>query len=238
MYLMNGSCRVCALSSDKTVADLDKDLLEGMDINTILYKYSGKFSDPTLPLTRTSLYAHRKHLRRSIPSAILQIPELTNPLSKKSQTDFASPARSEGFDSFLGTVEKDRELLDVLVESAMTDLISSDALISEDVKDNALVLSVRNTIRKALSEFIALSKEMANPSLPINVGDTNKKLFVEFLLIVKKAAELSIRDEKVLENFLLEITCQLRKSKEFKSVLEEESDRRGIMDMVNKETST
>jgi hypothetical protein len=117
-------------------------------------------------------------------------------------------------------------------------VISSDALISEDVKDNALVLSVRNTIRKALSEFIALSKEMANPSLPINVGDTNKKLFVEFLLIVKKAAELSIRDEKVLENFLLEITCQLRKSKEFKSVLEEESDRRGIMDMVNKETST
>jgi hypothetical protein len=79
---------------------------------------------------------------------------------------------------------------------------------------------------------------MVSPAISFNIGDTNKKLFIEFLLIVKKAAEASITDEETKSNFLLEITSQLRKSKEFKSVLEEERDRRDIMENVEKEKSS
>jgi hypothetical protein len=76
---------------------------------------------------------------------------------------------------------------------------------------------------------------MASPTIGLNIGDTNKKLFVEFLMIVKRSAELAIPDETVRDKFLLEITSQLRQSKEFKSVLEEERDRRDIVDSLERE---
>jgi len=222
---------------DAIVSELDKDLLEGMDLNTILYKYSGKFTDETKPLTRTSLYAHRKHIRRSLPAAILQIPDMgANSGYDGGPTNLA---RSEGFDSFLGTIEKDKEMVDILVDSAMEDLLKSDKVLHSakgDVKNEALIISVRNQIRKALGEFIVLNKELTSPVLALNIGDTNKKLFIEFLIIVKNAAEASIKDIPVRDGFLLEITSRLRKSKEFKAVLEEERDRRDIMENVEKES--
>jgi hypothetical protein len=238
MYTPLGTCRVCALADDVVVSELDKDLLEGMDITTILYKYSGKFSDPLSPLTRTVLYSHRRHLRRSIPAAILQITDLGT--SSKQSPEETNLVRSEGFDSYVGTMEKDKEMVDVLVNSAMEDLISSDSILTVALlnpQDASLVMSVRNQLRKSLGELLKLNKEMVSPVLSFNIGDTNKKLFIEFLLIVKKAAEASITDEDMKSNFLLEITSQLRKSKEFKSVLEEERDRRDIIENVEKEKS-
>ncbi len=236
MYSLVAGCRVCELKEDETISKLDKDLLGGMEFDAILYKYSGKFSDPSTPLTRTVLYAHRKHLRRSIPAAILQIPDLG---SSSLPSEPASLARSQGFDSYIGTIDKDKEMVDVLVDSAMEDLLHSDALMASslDVKDASLVMSVRSQLRKSLGEFVVLNKEMTSPVLAFNIGDTNKKLFIEFLLIVKRAAEASIPDEDVRSNFLLEITTQLRKSKEFKYVLQEEKDRREIIDNVEKEGS-
>jgi hypothetical protein len=235
---MVGTCRICSQAADKDVSEMDKDLLAGMDITSILYKYSGKFSDPAMPLTRTVLYTHKRHLRRSIPAAILQIPDMG---SSKGMTEPTSLVRSEGFDTYIGTSEKDKEMVDVLVNSAMEDLISSEALLNlfqANPEDASTIMSVRNQLRKSIGEFIKLNKEMTSPVLSFNIGDTNKKLFIEFLLIVKKAAESSIADEESRANFLLEITSQLRKSKEFKSVLEEERDRREIMDNVEKESSS
>jgi hypothetical protein len=238
MYTMVGTCRICTQVGDSVVSEMDKDLLSGMDITSILYKYSGKFSDPLMPLTRTVLYSHKRHLRRSMPAAYLQVPDT---LSSPGQTETTNLVRSEGFDSFIGTSEKDREMVDVLVNSAMEDLISSDVLMNlsqANPQDASLMMSVRTQLRKSIGEFIKLNKEMTSPALAFNIGDTNKKLFIEFLLIVKKAAEVSISSDDDRESFLLEITSQLRKSKEFKAVLEEERDRREIMDNVEKESSS
>jgi hypothetical protein len=235
MYVQPKGCRVCGNPDDKVISELDKDLLEGMEFNTILYKYSGKFSDPRTPLTRTVLYNHRRHLRKSIPAAVLQIPDLGS--SATLANTVTNPIRSEGFDNYVGSVEKDKELLELLVNSALEDLVSSDALISDaaDVQDSALVLSVRNQLRKSLGEMIHVNKEMTSPVLGLKIGDTNKKLFVEFLLVVKHAAEDTIKEETTLSNFLSELTSQLRKSKEFKYILDEERDRREITESVEKE---
>jgi hypothetical protein len=219
------------------VAALDKDLLEGVNFNTLLIKYSGKFNDETKPLNRTVLYTHRKHLRRSIPVALLQIPDIGNHVLNKETTEVTTPERSSGFDTYLGTVKKDQELVDVLVNSAMEDLLHSDEMLAaaRGAQDQSLVLSVRNQVRKCVGEFITLNSKMSTPELGMAIGDTNKKLFIEFLLIVKKSAEAAIPDEGVRDKFLLEITSQLRKSREFKYVLEEERDRRDIGDKLSAE---
>ena len=127
----------------------------------------------------------------------------------------------------------------MLFDSAIEDLMISDTLLSKaiDVQDSSTVLMVRNHLRKALKDLVQTNREMTTPNIGLPIGDTNKKLFVEFLLVVKKAAEASISDETIKSEFLLEITSQLRKSKEFKYVLEEERDRREIAENVAKEAA-
>jgi hypothetical protein len=198
-------------------------------------KYSGKFTDESKPLTYIALFAHRKHVKRSLPAGILGISDMGS--SAGEPMGITTPAQSAGFDSYLGTVAQEKEMIETLVDSAFEDLTSSDEMLHRakgDIKDEALIVTVRNQLRKALGDFITLNKELTSPTLALNIGDTNKKLFIEFLLIIKKVAETTIVNEEAKNAFFNELTIQFRKSREFKSILQEESERRDIMDNVSK----
>jgi hypothetical protein len=224
MYSRIPACRVCQCPDDKAVSDMDSDLLNGLDLDTVLAKYSGSFTDPEKYINRTWLYSHRRHLRKSVPNSLLNLPDLSTGNNSK----LANPERSQGFDNYLGTVEKDREMVDVLVASALEDLNNSDEMVKLsklNPQAYSMLLSTRDRIRDSLGKMMVLNREIVSPNVTFNIGEANNKLFIEFLLIIKKSSEASIEDKTVREAFIRELTNELRKSKEFKFLITEEKER-------------
>ncbi|VVB50680.1 Uncharacterised protein [uncultured archaeon] len=225
-YLKLPRCRICQHRDDKVVAEIDKDLLEQMPLADVLSKYSGHFAEKAFPLTPMALFSHRRHLQRAVPSALLQIPDLSVP---QGSTESTSLVRSEGFDSFLGTVKKNREMLDLIVESATDDLSLSDEYLasSYSAKDRAMMLMARDKMRQSLAQFIELSKSLGVPEVSVNIkgtGDGADRI-TEFLVLFRQAADNILVDTSLKEALFTELAKLIRKSVTLRDIFESEKDK-------------
>jgi hypothetical protein len=217
-------CRICQHPTDAVVADIDKELLSEVPLIDVLSKYSGHFTK--VPLTALSLYTHRKHLRRAVPSALLEIPDLSLVKSGgiEGQTTIA---RSTGFDTFLGTVAKNREMLDNLVQSAMEDLNASDTYLEEAYgpKNKAMMLAIRDKIRDSLAGYIELSKTLVTPEISVSIKGREGDRVTELLVLVRQAFETAVPDDHLREVFFNELAGLIRHSVTLKDLFKSESEK-------------
>lgn len=222
-YLKVIKCRVCDHPDDTIVASMDKELLNETPVDEVLARFSGHFTNKSKPLTQMSLFAHKKHLQRAVPSAILEIPDLSAN-STNTSLEKTNDARSKGFDDFLGTAVKNREMLDNIVASAMEDLNNSDELLEMSVgpKNKALVLSVRDKIRESLAGYIELSKSLTSPAMSVNIVGGDGDRVIELLVMVRQAFENTIQDAALREKFFNEMAFLIRKSNTLKDIFERE----------------
>jgi len=222
-YLKVSKCRVCEHPNDEIVASMDKELLNETPVDEVLARFSGHFTNKSKPLTQMSLFAHKKHLLRAVPSALLEIPDLSSN-GNNTSLEKTNDTRSKGFDDFLGTTAKNREMLDNIVASAMEDLNNSDELLEMAVgpKNKALVLSVRDKIRESLAGYIELSKSLTSPSMSVNIVGGEGERVVELLVMVRQAFENTIEDPILKEKFFNEMAFLIRKSTTLKDIFEKE----------------
>lgn len=223
-YLKLPKCRVCQCKDDAIVSAIDKDLLEEMPLAEVLAKHGGHFEDRAFPLTPMALFAHRRHLQRAVPSALLQIPDLS--ASGSRGTESTSLVRSEGFDNFLGTVKKNREMLDLIVESATDDLTLSDEYLagSYNAKDRAMMLMARDKIRQTLAQFIELSKSLVTPEISVSIkgnGDGGERI-TELLVLFRQACDNVISDQATKEALFSELAKLIRRSATLKDIFDSE----------------
>ena len=221
-YLKLARCRICQFRDDKIISEMDKDLLNEMPTLEVQAKYSGHFTDKSNPLTAPSIYSHRKHLMRAVPSALLEIPDLSK--GTQGSTELTSPVRSEGFNDFLGTIAKNKEMLDNLVSSAMEDLNSSDEILESAFgpKNKAIILSIRDRIRQSLAEYIELSKTLSMPQIAVNIGGNEGDRVAELLVLVRQAFEKTIPDDNLRQSFFNELAVLIRRSTTLKDIFENE----------------
>jgi hypothetical protein len=222
-YLRLTKCRVCQAKDDELISAIDKDLLSEVPIMDVQAKYGGKFGK--IPLTAMSLYSHRKHIRRSVPSAILEIPDLSSAAETGEPT---SLARSEGFNTFLGTVVKNREMLDNLVSSAMEDLNASDEYLEDayGAKNKAIILAIRDKIRDSLAGYIELSKTLTTPEISVAIKGQEGDRVTELLVLVRQAFEMVIADDHLREVFFNELARLIRRSTTLKDIFQAESQKK------------
>lgn len=222
-YLRHSNCRICKHEDHKIVSDIDLKLLDGASINDILGEYSSLFgkndkdNQPTAPLNYSSVFTHRKHIRKDVASAYLGLPE-----AGSRGTEIVKGERAVGFDSYVEELRKNKETLDVLLQSAFEDLNLSDDYLLKTVtpKSQALMLSVRDNIRKSIAELTHRVQEATTPTFN-NLSGKNNPQIVELLMIVKKVAALSIRDKEVREAFKKELTIQIAYSRDLKWLVED-----------------
>lgn len=222
-YLKVIKCRVCEHTDDTIVASMDKELLNETPVDEVLARFAGHFTNKSKLLTRMSLYAHKKHLLRAVPSAILEIPDLSKNANNTS-LEKTNEARSKGFDDFLGTTVKNREMLNNIVASAMDDLNISDELLEMAVgpKNKAFVLSVRDKLRESMAGYIELSKSLVSPSMSVNIVGGEGDRVVELLVLVRQAFENTVEDALLREKFFNEMAFLIRRSNTLKDIFERE----------------
>lgn len=224
-YLKQPKCRVCQYKDDSIVAAMDKDLLEEMPLAEALAKYGGHFVEKAFPLTAMVLHGHRRHLRRSVPSALLEIPDLS--VSKENGSEPTNLARSEGFHNFLGTIQKNREMLDSLTQSAMDDLNVADEFLASaySAKDRAMILAVRDKIRQSLAQFIEISKSLTTPEISVNIKGRDGDRVTELLVLFKQASDIVISDKQTKEQLFIELAKLIRRSSTLKDIFDNEKDK-------------
>jgi hypothetical protein len=222
-YLKIGKCRICEHPDDTVVSNIDKDLLNDVPMEEVYAKYAGHFKTRGKFLNSNSIFSHRSHLRRAVPSALLEIPDLSV-AGTNTSLEKTNPERSKGFDSFLGTAAKNREMLDTLVSSAIEDLNSSDEFLELAVgpKNKALILSVRDKIRESLAGYIELSKSLASPEIAINIKGQEGDRVVELLVMVKQAFDNVVSDDSLKERFFNELATLIRRSVTLKDIFDRE----------------
>lgn len=222
-YLKVNRCRVCEHPDDNIVSSMDKELLNETPVNEVMARFSGNFTNKSKPLTQMSVYAHKKHLLRAVPSALLEIPDLSAN-STGTSLEKTNGARSKGFDDFLGTTTKNREMLDNIVSSATEDLINSDELLEMAVgpKNKALVLSVRDRLRESLAGYIELSKSLVSPTMSVSIVGGEGDRVVELLVLIRQAFENTVEDPVLREQFFNEVASLIRKSATLRDIFERE----------------
>jgi hypothetical protein len=226
-YLKHTHCRVCQHKDDAVVAAIDKDLLEEVPLATVMSKYAGHFSDNKFPLVGAALFAHRSHLKRSVPSALLEIPDLS--VSKIDSGEPSNLVRSEGFDNYLGTIKKNREMLDIIVSSATDDLNVSDEYLaaSYGAKERAMMLAVRDKIRQSLAALIELSKTLVSPEISVQIkgrGDGADRI-TELLVLFRQACDATIEDTGVKELLFSNLATLIRRSTTLRDIFDKEKDK-------------
>lgn len=222
-YNRHSNCRICALEDHKTVSDIDFKLLNGTSINTILGEYSqffgkpGPDNKPKPTLNYNSVYTHSRHIKKEVGSTLLGLPE-----AGSRGTELVAGPRAVGFDSFIEELHKNKETLDVLLHSAFEDLNLSDEYLvnATTPKNQAMLLSVRDNIRKTVANLTQQVQESITPSFA-NINSKNSPQVAELLMIVKKVITLCIRDKDIREAFKKELSTQIAYSKELKWLVEE-----------------
>lgn len=216
-YIRFSNCRVCQFTGDRKVSeDLDFKLLEGVSIEDVLGEYSKHFTDPSKPLNFMSVQDHKNHLKKQVATNLLGLPSA--PAGEYSKNEIiVGDDRSNGLDSYIALLNKNKETLDSLVRSASEDLMNSDGYLAQagTPKNQALILSVRDNIRNSIADITARIQVLITPQIN-NVSSKNNAQVVELLMIVKKSANLSIRDKAVKESFMKELSIQIATSKELK----------------------
>ncbi len=219
-YYKFPACRICCLDDHKTVSDIDFKLLNGASVNEIIGQYGKFFIDKEKPLTYISVVGHRKHMSKNIGASLLGLPEAS---SIPSGAEIVVGDRAEGFDSYIENLKRSKETLDAMIASAFEDLNASDAYLakSDTPKYQALMLAVRDNIRKSIANITQQIQETSAPNLN-QLNTRSDPRIVELLMIVKKAATLSIRDETVKKAFRDELTIQIAQSRELKWLAEDQ----------------
>lgn len=227
-YLKVSKCRVCEHTDDAIVASMDKELLNETPVDEVLARFSGHFKNKSKPLTQMSVYAHKKHLLRAVPSALLEIPDLSAN-STNTSLEKTNDTRSKGFDDFLGTTSKNREMLDNIVASAMDDLNAMDELVELSVgpKNKAMVYAVRDKVRQSLAGYIELSKSLVSPSMSVSIAGGDGDRVVELLVLMRQAFENTVEDPVLREKFFNEMAFLIRKSNTLRDIFEREIKKDG-----------
>jgi len=225
-YLKLPKCRVCQLKNDDVVSAIDKDLLEEHQLAEVLATYGGHFPEKAFPLTALALFAHKRHLLKAVPSALLQIPDLSS--ARETGAETTSLARSEGFDNYLGTLKKNRDMLDLIVESATDDLNLSDEYLAGayNAKDRAMMLMARDKIRQSLAQFIELSKSLISPDISVSIkghGDGAERI-TELLVLFRQACDNVISDQGTKEAIFGELVKLIRHSSTLKDIFKSEKE--------------
>jgi hypothetical protein len=244
-YLRHPNCRICAIEDHKVVSDIDFELLNGASINTILGKYGHFFGTPVKPgsavspfadeeplvpskdgfeakpmLNYGAVYWHRSHIKKDVTTSLLGLPEAGSGV--RGETEIVKGERAAGFNSYIDELHKNKETLDVLLHSAFEDLNQSDEYLLKSLtpKYQALILSVRDNIRKSIAALTSQIQESITPTLN-NLNSKNNPQIIELLMIVKKAAALAIKDKDVREAFKSELAVQIAYSKELKWLMDD-----------------
>lgn len=227
-YIRNNRCRACAHPNSDMIASMDKDLLNEVSLDDVQAAYAGHFTKKSEPLTLAVLYLHRKHLRRSVPSALLEIPDLSGGNTVgDNNVEKVDSKRGEGFSTYLGTVIKNKEALDVIVASTLEDLNGSDEILENAVgpKNKAMLLSIRDRIRQSLASYIELSKSLVTPEIGVTISGEQGDRVTELLVLVRQAFEETVPDESVREQFFSALAVHIRKSQVLKDIfLKEKQD--------------
>lgn len=179
---------------------------------------SGKDGFDAKPLLNyAAVFGHRNHIKKDVASSYLGIPE-----AGSKGTELVKGERAVGFDSYIEELHKNKETLDVLLQSAFEDLNASDEYLLKSVtpKYQALILSVRDNIRKSIASLTQQIQETTTPTIN-NLNGKNNPQIIELLMIVKKSATLAIRDKDVREAFKAELSVQIAYSKELKWLMDE-----------------
>lgn len=216
-YAKVPNCRICAHPDDTVISEMDADILGGVILPTVQVKYAHEFGDPAKPLSQVSLANHRFHLRASVKNALVGIPDLSSGQSG----EIVSSKRSEGFDSYTGMLAKNRELLEIVVASAIDDLMDSDAMLkaATDSKGQAALLGARDGMRRSVVEVTKITKDLMDPAINVLDGASNVAL-IELLKIVRTAAIKAIVDEEIRNSYFNELTTKIKRSKELRWMLE------------------
>ncbi len=205
------------------VAKLDRALLEEAPIGDIIAEFGGHFNKSTQELTNMSAFAHKVHLQRAVPSALLEIPDLSGTL-ETSASPLAPANRSEGFNHYLGTLLKNREMLDNIVASSMEDLNNSDKMLDRATspQSQAMLLAVRDKIRNSLADLITLSKSLISPEINVNFTGKEADRVTELLVLIRHALVNTVPDVQIQEAVLMELASLIRKSQTLKDIFDQE----------------
>lgn len=224
-YRLYPGCRICKHSDHKVVSDIDFKLLEGATVNDIVMAFGqffGKVGADNQKIEPDLNYAavvgHRNHISKSVAPTLLGLPDANG----YSNGALVKGDRAVGFDSFIEELRKNKETLELLKQSAFEDLNMADEFLikASSPKAQALLLAVRDNIRKSQAALIKQIQETITPNFN-NVSGKDNPQFVELLLIIKKSALLAIRDKAVREAFMLELETQIKFSKELKWLAED-----------------
>lgn len=207
------SCSVCQNPDDGVVDSINADILNGIALTEIKTKYAAQFGS----VSYNSLFHHKKHLLRSASAEVTGLPDLTS-----DQGELANPERSKSFTTYTQTLNNNHELLEMVVDSAIEDLDKSEVYLEKanSVKGQAMILGVRDNIRKSVTDVAKIRQELIDPALTVN-GQVSNAVMCEFLSLVKRAALFAIDDEKMRISFFNQVKIELRKSKELKWMVEQ-----------------
>ncbi len=222
-YARLPQCRVCQHIDDAMVAKLDRALLEDALTGDIIAEFGGNFNKSTQELTSMAVFAHKTHMTRAVPSALLEIPDLSGTL-ETSSAPLASANRSEGFNHYLGTLLKNREMLDNIVASATEDLNNSDKMLDRATspQSQAMLLAVRDKIRNSLADLITLSKTLISPEINVNFTGKEADRVTELLVLIRHALVNTVPDVQIQEAVLMELASLIRKSQTLKDIFDQE----------------
>lgn len=214
-YVKVLNCPVCDWPNDDDVDEINADILNGIALPEIRQKHT-KFS-------YHSLFNHKKHLIRAASLETSGLPDLT------SRGDLVPEgARTKSFTAITKTLTDNNELLEVVVNSALEDLGKSDGYLdlANTPKAQAILLGVRDQIRKSVTEVTKTRQSLMNPALTANVGGISDAVLLEFMQIVKKAALAAIENKTLRTAFFNELNFKVRQSKELKWLAERDREAR------------